>query len=191
MYIILKVLGSRLLSLSLHLGMFSLVVTEKVVKMRRTNNFALGVGLLTFSAFLPVALPVNAQPNSIAISRNFRPDPIRVEGNAGGGVSLSKLAGIDGKCRGFGSSQPNHVIDLSSNFPMLDILAYTGNINDDLTMLIKGSNGLVVCADDENQRRNPQLSRRLPQGTYQVWVGVGDKDKSVRYSLSLSESPQK
>jgi hypothetical protein len=156
--------------------------------MRKSQIIGLGIGV---AAALSMVLPVRSQPNSIALARNFRPDPIKTEGTAGGSVSIAKLAGIDGKCRGFASSQPNHVIDLSSNFPMLDILVYSGNINDDLTMLVKGSNGLVICADDENQRRNPQLSRRLPQGTYQVWVGVSDKDKPVRYSLSLSESPQK
>jgi hypothetical protein len=156
--------------------------------MRKSQIIGLGIGL---AAALSMVLPVRSQPNSIALARNFRPDPIKVEGMAGGSVSIAQMAGIDAKCRGFAGSQPNHVIDLSSNFPMLDILAYTGNINDDLTMLVKGSNGLVICADDENQRRSPQLSRRLPQGTYQVWVGVSDKDKSVRYSLSVSESPQK
>ena len=156
--------------------------------MRKSQIIGLGIGL---AAALSMVLPVRSQPNNIALARNFRPDPIQIAGTAGGSINIAKLAGIDAKCRGFAGSQPNHIINLSTNFPMLDILAYTGNINDDLTMLVKGSNGLVICADDENQRRNPQLSRRLPQGTYQIWVGVSDKDKSVSYSLSISESPQK
>jgi len=155
--------------------------------MKKFQISGLVVGLFT----LALALPVGSQPINTSLARNFRPDPVRMEGTAGGNVSFTSLAGIDVKCRGFAGSQPNHVIELTANFPMLDILAYTGNVNTDLTMLVKGSNGLVICADDENQRRNPQLSRRLPQGTYQIWVGNSEQNKSAPYSLTFSESPQK
>lgn len=155
--------------------------------MKKSQVTGLVVGLFA----LILVLPVRSQPSNTSLSRNFRPDPIRMEGTTGGNVSLASLAGIDAKCRGFAGSQPNHVIELTANFPMLDILAYTGNVNTDLTMLVKGSNGVVVCADDEYQRRNPQLSRRLPQGTYQIWVGNSEQNKSAPYSLTLSESPQK
>jgi hypothetical protein len=137
---------------------------------------------------LPV-LSVRSQP--IPLSRNFRPDPIKLEGTAGGNISLASLAGVDAKCRGFANSQPNHALELGANFPTLDILAYAGNVNDDLTMLIKGAGGLVICADDEHQRRNPQVFRRLPQGSYQIWIGSSEQNKSIKYSLSLSESAQK
>jgi hypothetical protein len=161
--------------------------------MKKSQIIGLLTGLCSLgsTALLMFDLPVRSQPSNTTLSRNFRPDPIKMEGTAGGNVSLATLAGVDAKCRGFASSQPNHVIELSSNFPMLDILAYTGNVNNDLTMLVKGSNGLVVCADDEHQRRNPQLSRRFTQGTYQIWVGYSEQNKQVNYSLTFSESPQK
>ncbi|AFY74672.1 hypothetical protein Syn7502_02721 [Synechococcus sp. PCC 7502] len=154
----------------------------------KTSQFT---GLVVTLIGFGLAWNVRSQPNNMTLSRNFRPDPIVIEGSAGGNVSLVKLAGVDAKCRGFASSQPNHVIELSSNFPMLDILAYTNNINDDLTMLIKDNNGLVICADDEYQKRYPQFTRRLRQGTYQIWVGNNEQDKLIRYKLSVSESPQK
>jgi len=148
---------------------------------------------LALAAVLPgLVLPVlsmRSQPT--ALSRNFRPDPIKLEGTAGGNISLVSLAGVDAKCRGFASSQPNHVLELSANFPMLDILAYAGNVNDDLTMLVKGTGGLVICADDEHQRRNTHVFRRLHQGSYQVWVGSREQNKPIKYSLTLSESAQK
>jgi hypothetical protein len=143
---------------------------------------------LALVAVLP-AISVRSEP--MPLSRNFRPDPIKLEGTAGGNVSLTALAGVDAKCRGFANTQPNHVLELGANFPALDILAYTGNVNDDLTMLIKGAGGLVICADDEHQRRNPQVFRRLPQGSYQIWIGSSEQNKSIKYSLSLSETAQK
>jgi hypothetical protein len=153
------------------------------------------IKLFVLGCILPTALiyvlPGRSQPNNISLSRNFRPDPIKAEGTAGGNISLVSLAGVEAKCRGFAGSQPNHVIELTTNFPMLDILAYAANVNTDLTMLIKGSNGAIICADDEHQRRNPQLSKRLPQGTYEIWVGLAEQNKSSSYSLSISESSQK
>ncbi len=154
----------------------------------------LALGLSVFSVFsnnLLSALPVQAEPSNISLTRSFKPDPIKIEGVGGGNVSLASLAGIDAKCRGFANSQPNHILQLGNNFPLLDILAYMSEINRDLTMLIKGPNGAVICADDEHQRRNPQVSRRFSQGTYQIWVGNAEQNVAVKYNLSFSESAQK
>ncbi len=161
------------------------------MKMSQIIGLLAGLSTLGLLGSLMLDLSVRSQPNSTTLSRNFRPDPIKMEGTAGGNVSLATLAGVDAKCRGFAGTQPNYVVELSSNFPMLDVLAYTSNVNNDLTMLVKGSNGLVICADDEHQRRNPQLSRRLPQGIYQIWVGSSEQNKQINYSLTFSESPQK
>ncbi|CAN1211195.1 hypothetical protein TUMEXPCC7403_13420 [Tumidithrix helvetica PCC 7403] len=148
------------------------------------------IGLV--AAISMAAAPVSlAQSESIALSHNFRPDPIKLGGSTGGNVSLASLAGIDANCRGFAQTQPNHVITLNESFPLLDFLVYTGGINNDPTMLIKGPGGIVVCADDESQGRNPQISRRLLPGTYQVWVGSKDANQSFRYTLSLSEIRQR
>jgi len=158
-------------------------------KYKARYHLSLWVGLLT--AGLVAIAPTLSQSDILSISRNFRPDPIKLQGTTGGSVSIASLAGIEAKCRGFASNQPNHVINLANNFPSLDILAYTNNIADDITMLIKGSNGVVVCADDEYRGRYPQLTRRLPQGSYEIWVGSSEANKSIPYTLSLSEIPQK
>lgn len=157
--------------------------------MKKFQIVGMLAGLFTLGSLMSV-LPLRSQPNNTILSRNFRPDPIKLEGVAGGNVSLISLSGVDAKCRGFAGTQPNHVIELSANFPMLDILAYTNNINSDLTMLIKGSS-IAICADDEHQRRNPQVSRRLPQGTYQIWIGSSEQSKQINYSLTFSEALQK
>ncbi len=135
--------------------------------------------------------PALAQSSSLALARNFRPDPVKLRGNTGGSVSLANLASGEANCRGFANNQPNQTIKLTENFPVLDLLVYTNNMNDDPTLLIKGPNGLTICADDEYKGRNPQVSKRLPEGTYQIWVGSSDASKSIRYTLSLSEIRQK
>jgi hypothetical protein len=151
----------------------------------------LGLSLATIAGTTFSALsPAIAQSAAIALSRNFRPDPIKLQGRAGGSVNMVNLAG-QSNCRGFASEQPNHTLKLTANFPLVDLLVYTSNVNDDTTMLIKSSNGSVMCADDEYHGRNPQLSRRLPEGTYQIWIGSRNANQSINYTLSLSEIKQK
>ncbi|NUN66428.1 hypothetical protein HCU40_17115 [Pseudanabaena biceps] len=145
-----------------------------------------GIGVSLFA----IASPCFAQ-NAISLGRNFRPDPATLSGSTGGSVSLASIAGISDNCRGFANAVPNHTITLTETFPMMDFLVYSSNINDDPTMLIKGSNGIVICADDGANRLSPQASSRLPKGTYEVWVGSKGANQSFRYTLSLSEIRQK
>jgi hypothetical protein len=128
---------------------------------------------------------------TITLNRQFRPDPLRVEGQTGGNVSLAEIAGGRG-CRGFvPDRQPTFTLNLGANFPMLDILAYSNEVNADPTMLLIGENGLVVCADNEHRGRNPQIALRLPKGTYRLWVGNRDANRPIKFTLSVSEINQK
>jgi hypothetical protein len=159
------------------------------MRYREIGGTSMKVWSLIMIGLIAIA-PALAQNNTLSLGRSFRPDPAKLEGTTGGNVSIANLAGIEAKCRGFASNQPNHVINLTASFPILDLLVTSGN-NDDTTMLIKGPNGLVICADDEYQGRSPQVTRRLPQGSYQIWVGSSEPNKSAKYTLSLSEIQQK
>jgi hypothetical protein len=161
-----------------------------VSKIGHSNILKLGWGTFTTIVALAIAAPSFAQ-SAVSLGRNFRPDPATLAGNGGGNISIASIAGIADNCRGFANAQPNHTITLTETFPVMDLLVYTSNINDDPTMLIKGPNGIVICADDESGGRNPQANRRLPKGEYQVWVGSKTINQSFRYTLSLSEIRQK
>lgn len=155
------------------------------------QSFMMKLGGGIFSSLL-LSLAIAAPSFSeIPLSRNFRPDPLKFGGNAGGKASLAAIAGIADNCRGFAQNAPNHTLNLAENFPVMDLLVYTNNINDDPTMLIKGPNGIVICADDESAGRNPQITGRLPKGIYQIWVGSKNANQSFSYTLSLSEIRQK
>ncbi len=162
-----------------------------IYKSCQVNMANLGWGALVgIAATLAITAPSFAQ-SAISLGRNFRPDPATLQGNGGGNVSLASLAGIADNCRGFANAAPNHTITLNETLPLLDLLVYTNNVNDDPTMLVKGPNGIVICTDDESGGRYPQANRRLPRGTYQVWVGSKNVNQSFRYTLSLSEIVQK
>lgn len=136
-----------------------------------------------------LALPVLGEP--LVLSRNFRPDPLQMQGRAGGEVSLATLAGSVSGCRGFGQGTPNHIINITEAFPVLDIVAFTRDVNQDLTMLVKGPGGNLWCGDDEYRNRSPRVVGRLPRGTYQIWIGTAEPARSVEYTLSISETPHK
>lgn len=135
------------------------------------------------------ALPVVSQP--VNLSRNFRPDPLQVTGRTGGEVSLASLAGSVSGCRGFAQGQPNHIINIVESVPMLDMIAFTREVNQDLTMLVKGSNGDLWCGDDQYRNRSPRVSGRFTKGTYQIWIGTAEPKQSVDYILSISETLHK
>lgn len=157
----------------------------------QSNMLKLGWGALaSIAVSLSIAAPSFAQ-SAILLGRSFRPDPATLAGNGGGSVSIARISGIADNCRGFANAEPNHTITLTETFPVMDLLVYSANINDDPTMLIKGPNGIVICADDESGGRNPQVNRRLPKGKYQVWVGSKNINQSFRYTMSLSEIRQK
>jgi hypothetical protein len=163
--------------------------------MRRKISLCLGLSLTTLASAsymmldLAVSSPAIAQ-TAVALARHFRPDPVKLQGRTSGSLSMTSLSG-QANCRGFASEQPNHTINLTASFPLVDFLVYTKNVNDDTTMMIKGPNGLVMCADDEYRGRNPQLSRRLPEGSYQIWVGSRSANQAINYTLSVSEIKQK
>ncbi|MFN3361937.1 MAG: hypothetical protein ACK421_11000 [Pseudanabaenaceae cyanobacterium] len=146
------------------------------------SKMVLALGLL-------FAMGVGAQP--LTLARNFRPDPLQMSGRAGGEVSLAVLAGSASGCRGFAQSEPNHVLTVTESFPLLDMVAMTRDVNQDLTMLVKGPGGAIWCGDDEYRGRSPRVSARLVKGTYQVWVGTGEPGRAVDYTLSISETPHK
>ncbi|OIP78776.1 MAG: hypothetical protein AUK48_00945 [Oscillatoriales cyanobacterium CG2_30_44_21] len=141
-------------------------------------------------AFVAIADTASAQ-ETISLGRNFRPDPKILNGNGGGNVSLASIAGTNDNCRGFANSAPDHIVTLKDNFPVMDILVYSQNMNDDPTVLIKGPNGMIICADDESRGLNPQINRRLLKGEYQVWVGSKKANQTFDYTLSISEISQK
>jgi hypothetical protein len=177
--------------LDIKLGIKKFEIDEMEAAKAKKRVLCLGLSLATLAGTgLMLLNSAIAQSASLSLARNFRPDPIKLQGRAGGSVNMTNLAG-QSNCRGFASEQPNHTLNLTDNFPLVDLLVYTGNVKDDTTMLIKGSNGAVMCADDEYQGRNPQLSRRLPEGTYQIWIGSRNADQSINYTLSLSEIKQK
>jgi len=135
------------------------------------------------------AIPVAAE--TLTLGPNFRNDPMRLRGTAGGNEPVARLAGNAGRCRGFAQAQPTHTLVLPEPI-FLDVLAYGDDPQADVTLLVRGADGAVWCADREYRGRSPQLTRRrFAPGTYQIWVATGEANRPTAYTLSLSEFPQR
>ena len=126
-----------------------------------------------------------AQSNSIAINSNLAKNPLSLKGNSGGTLVAKEITQTEntstGFCHGYVRSQPNHVLKLESFFKSLRLEVESSA---DTTILIKGPGG-VWCNDDASSA-NPMIEGQWQPGTYQVWIGSYQADKSDSYRIKIS-----
>lgn len=111
-----------------------------------------------------------------------------LRGFAHGSVSLHKLVGDrdsrSKRCMGYGSLTPDHVLSLSQNFKSLKLQVKSNNR--DTTLIIKGPNQKIYCADDSSLGKDAGITlHNLKSGDYSVWVGTFEPKQKFPYSLSL------
>jgi hypothetical protein len=146
--------------------------------------------IVTTSLMLSLNLPAQAQNStftSATISPKFTPDPMVLEGVAGGNQPAKDIAGAaetpTGACLGFVDGQPNHSLELKAFFNYLSIVA-DGSV--DTTIVIKGPGG--TWCNDDYQGKNAGVSGQWLPGSYNIWVGDYNKDKASTYKLKISET---
>ncbi len=117
----------------------------------------------------------------------FRPDPHRVEIQAGGSVDADDLAP---GCPGYIAS--GETPDYSFNYaPTTYSLRIYAESSIDTTLIVNGPSGEWFCNDDESESSNldPGLFFDDPQaGVYDVWVGAIGEGLSGRAVVSVSET---
>jgi hypothetical protein len=119
---------------------------------------------------------------SIALNPGFAPDPMLLNGAAGGPTDAMTLSP---SCRGSIATTPNHTFTVSA--PM-NFARFTAESPTDLTLVVRGPNG-ILCNDDTHGF-NPEVAGPLAAGTYEVFVGVyGGTGGLVPYNLSVSQAP--
>lgn len=116
------------------------------------------------------------------LSPGFVPDPMIVNGTAGGPVQAATL-GPD--CRGTVGLTPNHTFTLTAPFTAL---RFSINSTQDTTMAVRSPTGQVFCNDDTNGL-NPEVMSAFPAGPVQVYVGVYGGGIGMPYTLSVSQAP--
>lgn len=112
--------------------------------------------------------------------------PIILRGISGGTTATQQVSLTPktetGDCIGFIDREPDHQINLKSQFKYLRLEVKSPG---DTILLIQGPGG--TWCNDDNTDRNPRLEGQWLGGEYQVWVGSYTKDSSHPYILEISE----
>ncbi len=123
----------------------------------------------------------------VTLAPQFSPDPMELQGIAGGTVTAKEVVGQadtpTGPCVGFVDRQPDHNLVLQGYFSYLNLQVTSP---DDTTLVISGPGG--TWCNDDFQGKNPGIAGEWLPGTYKVWVGSYAKGRSSPYRLRISET---
>jgi len=117
---------------------------------------------------------------SSTLAPGFMPDPMMVNGIAGGPIQASTLSP---DCRGTIGVVPNHTFTLTAPFSTLRFTV-TSNAQD-TTMAVRSPTGQVFCNDDTHGL-SPEIVNSFPAGMVQVYVGVYGGGIGMPYTMDVS-----
>ncbi len=131
----------------------------------------------------PAGDPNGVQPTygSERLSRGFTPGLYRVAGQAGGDF---RAANRSNSCTGLVGRAPDHVVTLTTSFPVIRFLVDGGNA--DTTLMIETPEGDIVCAD-ESDGQHPVIEGNASAGDYRIWIGDFDGNTAANYVLGITE----
>jgi hypothetical protein len=112
------------------------------------------------------------------------PDPVIVQGIAGGPVSATVL---DPSCYGHIQVAASHVLTVTSTVPVGRIMAFSTR-SADLVLVVRLPSGAYLCNDDSDGL-NPQVETMLYPGDYQIFVGTYGVGAGEPYELGVSANP--
>jgi hypothetical protein len=123
--------------------------------------------------------PPTAGGPMVTLAPGFAPDPMVLSGTAGGPVDATTQGAM---CRGYIAAAPNHILNVTAPFTSLRV---TASSSIDTTMVIRLSDGRVLCNDDF-ESLNPGVVDMFPAGQHQVWIGSYSMGGTAPYTLNIS-----
>jgi hypothetical protein len=108
----------------------------------------------------------------------------RLQGRTGGEVDATVIHGA-GSCRGYLSSQPSYLLNLTSDHPFLRIFVTSAK---DTTMVVRRPDDTFVCSDDAYNTPHPSVEGPFPAGVYQVWVGGYSPGSERPFQLTVTSN---
>lgn len=128
--------------------------------------------------------PPIASGAPITLAPGFAPDPTVTVGNAGGPVDASTMGSM---CRGTIGSGPNVSLTTTAAMPSLRLVV---NSPQDTTLVVRLSDGRVLCDDDGGGYPNPMVSGAFPAGTHQIYVGTYNPSATgAGFTLGFTTNP--
>lgn len=108
-------------------------------------------------------------PQALTLAPGFAPDPNTLAVVAGGPVSASSMAnGTDVYCGGNIPAAAN--VTLTTTGPITGLRILTRS-TEDTTLMVRLSDGRVICDDDSGGDRNAAVVGDFPAGAHQIFVG--------------------
>ncbi|WP_162424833.1 hypothetical protein [Myxacorys almedinensis] len=105
-----------------------------------------------------------------------------LSGSTGGNTSLPAIVSNRDRhgrnCLGYGDPNPDHTLILQKPAAKLRLAIATGGSN--MTIVVAGANGVFRCGDSGILEDGDWQT-----GTYQVWVGTVEPNKSRNYRLTV------
>lgn len=128
--------------------------------------------------------PPDPGPPTITIGPGFTPQPtLAIGSNRGGFVNALDFGGDH--CRGMLPREPQHVLVVTADLPMLSVVVR--GQGSDPTLVIRPPTGRALCNDD-SEGRDPAIRAPFPAGRYEIYVGAYDRSPQDDYRLGLSEA---
>lgn len=105
-----------------------------------------------------------------------------VSGQAEGDTDSGSL-GLPQSCRGFYAGNPEHVLRVRGD---VDYLRLETDADGDPTLMLVAEDGAVYCDDDGGEGLNSRIEGSFPPGTYRVYVGSYQPNRSDSYRLLIT-----
>lgn len=134
----------------------------------------------------PTVAPAPAAMQAVTLGAGFAPDPTVVTTTAGGSVAASTLATPGVFCGGNVGLVPNVTLTTTAPIAGLRVLARSA---EDTTLMIRLSDGTVLCDDDGGGYPNPAVQGTFPAGVHQVYVGAFHTGQTPAATVAFTTNP--
>jgi hypothetical protein len=123
------------------------------------------------------------------LSQGVNPAPVAIVSGATStsSVSFSELglrAANSGSCRGYGTAQPDYILDVQATLATLNLNVTSDG---DPTLVVHHA-GQYWCSDDDGDGLNPAIQlTNVEAGQYDVWVGSYSASQNINTSLVITQ----
>lgn len=126
---------------------------------------------------------------SVVITPGANPAPVAIVSGATAtssvGFGTLGLQPVNsGSCRGYGTAQPDYILDVAAPLSAMNLVVASGG---DPTLVVHHA-GRYWCSDDDGDAMNPLLQLTgVEAGQYDVWVGSYSSTQNINTTLSITQ----
>jgi hypothetical protein len=145
-------------------------------------------GTSPFPPIAPPSMPVVAPAamQMVTLAAGFAPDPNIITTTAGGSVPASSFSTGDAYCAGSVGAMPNVTLTTTTPISGLRVLVRAG---EDTTLVVRLSDGRMLCDDDGGGYPNPMVQGDFPAGVHQVYVGSFHVGETPQATVAFTTNP--